>query len=671
MRKLVPIHPICFLVLVLGCVWTAYPAAGAAELSDGTMLMFVGRPLDVVTTASRRPESPSAAPAVVTVVTRQIISRRGYRTLGELLSFESGFHIAPQAQGSMPYLRGLPGSILFLYNGIPMPSGGSKSVYPLDEELDLAHVKQVEIIRGPGSVLWGSDALAGIVNVVSMGPDDQNGSAFSLSGGSNDEKKGFASTSLSGKTGALYLSASKSRHQYHDPDFFSYSMAASGIIEATPNELDDSDFLEVTARGKISDWLTFSGRFSDFTRHYAVENESGLKWNGIRKTPVNQIGMSANTRYGRSHLMLSTYFQNQSITHTDMNTTFEETLDQFSGEVLWDRSFQHDGILTLGASFRENRISGAQADTGFNPGAVLMPFPVFDQQIDQSSYDSRVASGFVQYRHQWSRGSWWTGFRAEDHSDFSTLYPWNIGAAWDATDHWRFKAVLGRAFRTPYAQQIIQNLHEESNQIDTLSLQVLWRPSDMFEMDVTGFYSAVSGSVVQDPHAGLSAPAEQDIYGVEVAARAKVNRTRLFMNLTALQYDGNPYQLRKEDFTLVNPDGSLTVFYDTWQRPFDTGPDLAITAGLYRQLTDTLGLSVTGRYTSAIPFSYSQDTVSGRYDDYWLFNTALSIRDLPVAGSTLQVGVKNLFDADYTTAGYYGPVPGSGTRFFVEWGMAW
>jgi len=664
-------HICMFLLLLLFVLTASKIDAAAAEPEDGSMLMFVGRPLSVVTTASRRPESPSAAPAVVDVVTRETIARRGYQTLGELLSFEPGFYIAPHAQGSTPYLRGLPGSVLFLYNGIPMPSGGTQSVFPLDRELSLDHVRQVEIIRGPGSVLWGSDAFAGIVNVVSMGPEDQTGTSLKLSGGSHNEKKAYAAASMSGKTVSAFLSASGSRHQYHDPDYNRYSVAPSGAIQGTPAELDDSKFLEITARGEISDWLSFSGRFSDFTRNYAAENETGLRWNGTRETPVNHIGLSADTTMGRSHLMLSAYYLNQSITHTDMNTRFEETLDQFSGEVLWDRSFQHTGILTLGATFRESRISGAQAGTGFLPSAVLTPFPMFTQQVAQSSYDSRVTSGFAQYRHQFGNASLWAGVRLEDHSDFSTHIPWNIGASWDPDDQWRFKAVLGRAFRTPYSQQIIWDLDQQTTEIDTLSLQAVWRPGDMFEVDVTGFYSAVSGAVIQDPYAGISNPAKQDIYGVEVMVRAMLDNTRLFAGLSALRYDGNDFLLTREDFTLVNPDGSLTVFYESWQRPFGTGPDLMFKTGLYRQVTDTAGVSFTGAYTADLPYSYSKNTVSGRHDDYWLFSATVSIRDLLFDRTTLRIGVKNLFDASYTTAGYYGPVSGAGRTVFVEWGMAW
>ena len=56
----------------------------------------------------------------------------------------------------------------------------TKSLHPFDRELSLASVKRLEIVRGPGSVLWGPDAFAGIVNVVPMTGKDLDGAETGL-----------------------------------------------------------------------------------------------------------------------------------------------------------------------------------------------------------------------------------------------------------------------------------------------------------------------------------------------------------------------------------------------------------------------------------------------------------------------------------------------------------
>ena len=140
--------------------------APAAAAPEETLLMFVGETAPVVTVASHSPETATNAPAMVTVVSREQIEANGYHTLAQLLADQSGFYIASGGRGSVPYLRGVRDSVLFLYDGVPLTTDVTKSFAPLDSEISLAAVDRVEIVRGPGSVLWGPDAFVGVVNIV-------------------------------------------------------------------------------------------------------------------------------------------------------------------------------------------------------------------------------------------------------------------------------------------------------------------------------------------------------------------------------------------------------------------------------------------------------------------------------------------------------------------------
>ena len=136
------------------------------------------------------------------VITKEMMDQNGMFTLGQALEQMPGFYMAQKEWGTQPYLRGTPDSILFLYDTVPMQSDTSKSVHPLDEELSLAPVKRVEIIRGPGSVLWGADAFAGIVNIVPMTGKDLNGVETGVFYGDPGAKPSmiFAVSLLSGLT---------------------------------------------------------------------------------------------------------------------------------------------------------------------------------------------------------------------------------------------------------------------------------------------------------------------------------------------------------------------------------------------------------------------------------------------------------------------------------------
>ncbi len=129
----------------------------------------------MLTLASRREESAAKAPAVAQVLTRKDFWDRGDTTLRRVLEYQPGFYMAPKEYGTRPYLRGIPESTLFLYDAVPLRSEVSKSFHQLDQDLSLAAVKRIEIVRGASSVLWGLDAFSGVVNVVPLTGKDFQG----------------------------------------------------------------------------------------------------------------------------------------------------------------------------------------------------------------------------------------------------------------------------------------------------------------------------------------------------------------------------------------------------------------------------------------------------------------------------------------------------------------
>ncbi len=123
-----------------------------------------------VYSASRRLTSIDKAPSVVTVVTDEDIKRRGYKTLHELLGDVPGFHNLTVAAWGLISNRGLVedinASYLFLVDGHSMVNITTIGLYEEYRFPLLAKVKRVEIVRGPGSTLWGSDASMAVINII-------------------------------------------------------------------------------------------------------------------------------------------------------------------------------------------------------------------------------------------------------------------------------------------------------------------------------------------------------------------------------------------------------------------------------------------------------------------------------------------------------------------------
>lgn len=175
-------------------------ADAAADADDADLLeMSIEELLDLeVVTASKKKQSMTEAPAFTHVITREQILRYGYRTVGEALSSLIGLYVNTDLVYGYSGVRGFARAgdyntrILVLFDGQRM----NDPLYDfgaLDESLpiDIDGVERIEVVKGPGSALWGSNALLGVVNVVPQKGADVDGVEGGLEYASYDRFKGY------------------------------------------------------------------------------------------------------------------------------------------------------------------------------------------------------------------------------------------------------------------------------------------------------------------------------------------------------------------------------------------------------------------------------------------------------------------------------------------------
>jgi iron complex outermembrane receptor protein len=161
-----------------------------AELDLESLL----KPDDLSTKLTTRAElSLEEAPGVVTIVTAKQIHELGARTLGDVLRTVPGFDVLVDSLGrEVVRARGLPrgpgnGSsenILILHNGHPLNDAIDGGATTLSLEIEVGGLKKIEILRGPGSALFGGGALVAVVNLVSETTREFTGTAPSVGFGS-------------------------------------------------------------------------------------------------------------------------------------------------------------------------------------------------------------------------------------------------------------------------------------------------------------------------------------------------------------------------------------------------------------------------------------------------------------------------------------------------------
>lgn len=164
-----------------------------------------------VVTASKKAESVYDAPGILSVVTRDEIDKFGARTLRDVLQrmpgvYVTGSYLWPQ---NMVAVRGdLPTHInnhtLILMNGRPMResnAGGFNFTVLNDFPLDM--VERIELVRGPGSALYGTNAYTGVVNIITKVAEESSLS-LSTQAGSHEYVKGGIAGGFAGEQGNMY-----------------------------------------------------------------------------------------------------------------------------------------------------------------------------------------------------------------------------------------------------------------------------------------------------------------------------------------------------------------------------------------------------------------------------------------------------------------------------------
>src|SRR5438874_3601588 len=158
--------------------------------SIGEVTLFGEEQLKVE--AATKTEIPiSKAPASVTVITAKQIRESGARTTLDLLRFVAGVNARWNPMTQTIDIRGFgenpfSNRILLLLDGAPFNSGDTGG-FPLSPAYDffpVEDIKRIEIVRGPGSSLYGENAYWGVINVVTLSGEDLAGGDFQLYGGS-------------------------------------------------------------------------------------------------------------------------------------------------------------------------------------------------------------------------------------------------------------------------------------------------------------------------------------------------------------------------------------------------------------------------------------------------------------------------------------------------------
>ncbi len=650
---------------------------------DGTMLLFVGEDIELLSIASRREESASQAPAVTEVVTREEFRDQGALTLSHILEITPGFYMAQKEWGTQPYLRGIPNSTLFLYDTVPLGSEMSKSLHPIDHELSLAAIKQVEIVRGPASVLWGADAFAGVVNLQPLSGKDFQGVETGTMFESYGDLAGAyvnAGYDAGAWDGFVSLTAKKGKGDQRTANVVSF-FSAEGDRPVPPEDRygslrpGEAHYIDLYGRLNLGSRISVSGRLSDSRRPYTMSGHKDQdRWEERKKLPFGYLKLDANHDVDiDTTLRFSGYYSNMDLEKRIIDNKLTQNEATYFAEALIDKSlFTGRGLLTTGFSYEHKEIKDAPVWEGYIPGYLGPENTDFLPRVSCSDMRNEVWSAFAQYRHTIGDIDLMFGLRQDVHQEYENSLSHSAAAIWSPNSAWRVKLLYGTSYRTPFARQLMAASKPDLEKSKNYSLQIDWKPRQELSLTGTAFLNRISDHVMDDPYAGLSLPNEQDIYGLELQAGYNPWQwLDLWADLTLLENRGPDETYMYEEYSYVRPDGSEEQVLTELSYPYDPGADTIFNLGATFKPGSKLELFAGMRYFSSRELIYPRGNERNKASRQWLADIAATYKDLGLPGLDMTLSVRNLFDAEYETPGTYSMIDGEpfNARIMLRYGF--
>ena len=451
--------------------------------------------------ASKHTQDVESAPAAVVVRTGGEIRAHGYRTLAEVLESMPGIHLQYDRTYVYVGVRGInrPGDfnsrLLVMIDGArvndALYEGG-----PLGREfpLDVGLIDRVEYVPGPGSALYGSSAVLGVVNVITRTPSQLPGFRSTLELGTDANRK--LSTTWGGELGGgrVLLGYATERRPGHDLYFPEYDTPATnhGVAQGMDGERSNKLFVkarwsELTVTGGVSERVkdlptaSYGALFNTanpWTDRFAFVNaDITRRWGGDQELHAR---LGAERYQFRSHTSFAPGDDASAGTEAD-------NADDVSGELRYSWLGWADHRLTAGVEFQRNPRQSIHSESVAPQPAVLTDF--------------NISSA----RHAFFAGDEWQllpsvllnlGARADWRLDGQTTTSPRLAAIWTPDPQWTLKWTQGSAFREPNAyerfyfddtQKVNPSLKAES--LDSRELAAIWRPGRelSFEASVYSF----------------------------------------------------------------------------------------------------------------------------------------------------------------------------------------
>ncbi|MGE1563452.1 TonB-dependent vitamin B12 receptor BtuB [Pantoea septica] len=588
-----------------------------------------------VVTANRFAQPASSVLAPTTVVTRAEIDRWQAKSLTDVMRRLPGVDVAQNGglgQTSSLFIRGTNSShVLILIDGIRLNQAGISGSSDLSQ-IPLSLVQRIEYIRGARSAVYGSDAIGGVVNIITGRA--QPGTTLTAGVGS----QGYQS--YDGSTQQMLGDATKLTLAGNYTYTRGFDVGAGYPNDYGPAQGDRDGFMSKTLYGNLEH--QFSDELSGFVRGYGFDNRTAYDGSLTYDKDFNVVGL-ADTRQLYSQTWDTGLRYNRDIYSTQLIASYSRTKD-----INYDpRNGRYGAASTFDDVTQYNLQWGntVQVGQGAMSGGIDWQKETTEPGTNYlaEGYEQRNTGLYLTGQQQFGSVTLEGALRGDDNNQFGWHNTWQTAASWEFISGYRVFASYGTAFKAPNLSQVYSPGYgnpdlepEKSKQweggFEGLTGPVNWR--------VSGYRNDIDNLIDSDP-------ATYRYYNISKARIKGVEATASFdtgplghqisydyvdardgetdQQLVRRAKQQVKYQL---DWTIYNLDWSVTYHYlgDRFDNDYNSYPARRVKLG---------GVSLWD-LAASYPVT-SQLTVRGR--------------------------IANLFDKDYETAyGYRTP----GTEYYLS-----
>jgi vitamin B12 transporter len=562
---------------------------------------------ETVVTATRSAQPIGDVVADVTIIDRETIERAGAVGLADVLARVPGVEMVRNGgtgNATSVALRGGEGRhTALLINGVRADSqttsgGASWNAIPLSQ------IERIEVVRGPSSAVYGSDAVAGVVQVFTKKGEGPFAPSVGVTYGSYNTHR--VDMSASGSAGAFDYSFGLSEGS---SDGFNIRPAPA----ATVLNLDNDGYKAKSANARLGFQINRDQRVEATVLHSTIDTQ----YDGGLSTGATAAIRAANLRAARS----TDYRRTSTLT-----TAGAQWLSQWTGQYstkLGVSTSTDRGEENVGGAVDQTRITSVLFQNEYRTGAHLFS-AMLEKRNDQfaltsvPSVDRSKSQSGVGLGYAWSQSAHTVqlNIRNDNDSEFGGKTTGSAAYAFAITPQWKVSASAGTSYRTPtlyqrFSQYGVPNLQPESGRNTEVGLKYAEGSTEygatVYRNRMTNLLTFLSGA----PAAGCPVPASgcysntarAQYEGVTLSASQRLGGYRVYGSL-----DLQDPKDKVQDKVLARRARTHAVIgVDTHAGIWDLGADVLLSSKRYDSVANTVTLQGYGLLNLSASTAISRD----------------------------------------------------------------